>query len=89
MGYKDPMKTADVFAEFKGPSDVARTLNMSRMAVSKWRDVVPLEAAVALEIATGGRLKVCLEDYPRLIEARDFATSQGHRLVRRLSFLAA
>ena len=89
MVYNRNMKTADVLDRFKTRADVARLLNLTQMAVRKWGDVVPLESAIALELATGGELKVGLDDYPRLVEARAFARSQGHRLVGRLSVLAA
>jgi len=67
------MKTADVEKLLGPPSAVAKMIGVSRAAVAKWGRVVPLESAVALEIASYGRLKVDPKQYERLLAARVYA----------------
>lgn len=45
---------------------IARALDISPAAVSKWREIVPMESATALEILTDGALKVDPRKYPRI-----------------------
>lgn len=56
------MRTKTVFAYYKKRglkrADIARLLDISRAAVSKWGDIVPEGTAYKLESLTGGELKV-------------------------------
>jgi hypothetical protein len=48
---------------------VAEALGLSRAAINKWNDVIPLESARALEIRSGGALTVDESLYPALAKA--------------------
>lgn len=50
---------------------MARALGISSAAVSKWGSTVPLESATALEILTGGALKVEPRRYPKIKQAME------------------
>lgn len=52
------MLTSKAIDHFKSKRAIARALNISAAAVSKWGDVVPVESAKALEIRTNGALRV-------------------------------
>lgn len=54
-----------VLDHFKTPSNVARALDISPAAVTKWGAVVPYFSAVEIERVTGGALKVCADMYER------------------------
>ena len=61
------MRTA--LRHFGNKIAIARALDISPAAVSKWREVVPMESATALEILTGGEIKVDPRRYPRIKDA--------------------
>lgn len=61
------MKTA--LRHYGNKIAIARALDISPAAVSKWKDIVPMESATALEILTGGELKVDPRRYPRIKDA--------------------
>lgn len=68
MLYKTIMRTKDVLRHFGGKvAQVAKAIGITRGAVYQWpRDGhVPPEAALKLQIATGGKLKVNPADYVR------------------------
>lgn len=52
------MRTKDAIAHFGSKSAIARELDISPAAVSKWDEAVPVESAKALEIRTNGVLRV-------------------------------
>jgi hypothetical protein len=52
------MKTEDAIRHFTNRASIAKALGISRVAVSKWGETVPVESAKALEIRTNGRLRV-------------------------------
>jgi len=57
------MKKKDAIKHFKSGAAVARRLNISRQAVHKWPEVVPLQYVWELRQASGGKLAVRLSDY--------------------------
>lgn len=69
------MHTRDAVHHFGNQSSIARALDISAAAVSKWGEIVPLESALALEILTGGRLQCDRSQYPNLARALDSAES--------------
>lgn len=50
------MKTADAIQYYGTAAMVAKTLGISRAAVSRWRDTVPAAPASILEKLSGGKL---------------------------------
>lgn len=48
---------------FKTQAEIARVLNITRQAVNKWPDVVPIKQAWKLEKASKGAVKMRLSDY--------------------------
>lgn len=60
------MKKRDAIRYFGTQIEVAKVLKISRQAVQKWPDVIPLEKAVDLQALTGGALKVKHELYRSL-----------------------
>jgi DNA-binding transcriptional regulator YdaS (Cro superfamily) len=52
------MLKKDVVDHFKTPSNVARALDISPAAVTKWGDIVPYFSAREIERITGGALRV-------------------------------
>ncbi|ABI71500.1 MULTISPECIES: Cro/CI family transcriptional regulator [Shewanella] len=52
------MKTADVIAHFGGQGRLAKVLDVSQPAISKWGDTVPLLRAYQIQVITNGKLKV-------------------------------
>lgn len=67
------MQTQDAIRYFGNQSAIARALDISAAAVSKWGEVVPLESALALEILTARRLRCDRTQYPNLARALDTA----------------
>jgi len=59
------MLKRDVIDHFKNASQVARALNISPAAVSKWGPIVPKFSAEEVERITGGALRVRNELYVR------------------------
>jgi len=57
------MKTAQVVKYFGSYAAIARVLCISRQAVHKWPETVPINRAVKLERLSNGRLRVCQDDY--------------------------
>ena len=58
MTAKSTLKTEDAVAHFEGkPIEVARALGISKQAVSKWGEFVPLASALLLEKLTDGALQ--------------------------------
>jgi len=58
------MKKQDAISYFGSQAALARTLGISKQAVSSWGDLVPPTNAMALEEITHGALKYCPESYP-------------------------
>jgi transcriptional regulator with XRE-family HTH domain len=52
------MNKTDVRNHFGTLEAVAQALNISRSAVSQWRETIPQGAAYKLQVITGGRLRV-------------------------------
>lgn len=71
------MKSKHAIRHFGTQAAVAAVLGLSRAAVNKWADVVPLESARALEILTGGDLKVDESLYPALLRAERITEQQA------------
>lgn len=69
------MLTKDAVEHFGNQSAIARALDISAAAVSKWGEVVPLESALALEILTARKLRCERSLYPNLARALDAAES--------------
>lgn len=69
------MLTQDAVQYFGNQSSIARALDISAAAVSKWGEIVPLESALALEILTARRLRCDRTQYPNLARALDTAES--------------
>lgn len=67
------MLTQDAVRYFGNQAAIARALEISAAAVSKWDEIVPLESALALEILTGRRLRCDRTQYPNLARALDTA----------------
>lgn len=68
------MRKKDALAHFDGNgARLGRAIGVTRVTVSEWPDVIPLEPARALEIVTGGKLKVNESLYERLRTARKLA----------------
>lgn len=67
------MKKAAAIAHFGTVVRVAEALGITKGAVSQWGEIVPLESAVALEIASGRALKIDRTKYPGLVRALDSA----------------
>lgn len=65
------MRKSTALDHFGTQAAVAEALGISRAAVNKWGDVVPLESATALEILTDGACKVEPELYPMLQRANE------------------
>lgn len=59
------MLKSEVLDHFKKSSNVARALNISPAAVSKWGAVVPYLSAREIERITGGALHIRDEMYVR------------------------
>jgi hypothetical protein len=58
------MLTKDVTAYFGNKSAVARALgNRSKSAISQWKNIVPLKAALELQELTHGKLRVDMSRY--------------------------
>lgn len=51
------MKTVDVIEYFGSQPKVAKALNITKQAISKWGDTVPELRQYQIEVITGGRLK--------------------------------
>ncbi|MCP5016225.1 MAG: hypothetical protein GY938_13280 [Ketobacter sp.] len=57
------MRKNQVIKHFGSESEVSRLLNISRQAVNKWGEVVPIRHAWTLERASGGRVALRIQDY--------------------------
>lgn len=51
-----PMNTSDAVAFFGTKTQIAKLLGISKQAVSRWKDRVPLRQALLLEQASYGKL---------------------------------
>ncbi|HHQ4522289.1 TPA: Cro/CI family transcriptional regulator [Aeromonas veronii] len=51
------MKKADAISYFGSAAELARSLNISEPAVSRWGDTIPKGRAYQIEVLTGGKLK--------------------------------
>lgn len=58
------MKTKHAIDHWGNRKRVAEALGLSRQAVYAWGEIVPLEAALALEVRSEGQLKVNPKLYP-------------------------
>lgn len=73
------MLTQTALTHFKTQAAIARCLEISPAAVSKWPEVVPIESALALEIRTGGELQVDKSLYPNLARAMEAGSVEERR----------
>lgn len=69
------MKTQTAVEHFGSKAELHRALGISSAAVAQWKDIVPLESAMALEILTSGALKVDRSLYPNLARAIEQASA--------------
>ncbi|PTS80436.1 Cro/Cl family transcriptional regulator [Aeromonas sp. HMWF036] len=51
------MKKEDAINYFGSAAELARSLNISEPAVSRWGDTIPKGRAYQIEVLTGGKLK--------------------------------
>ncbi|HDO1375214.1 TPA: Cro/Cl family transcriptional regulator [Aeromonas veronii] len=51
------MKKEDAISYFGSAAELARSLNISEPAVSRWGDIIPKGRAYQIEVLTGGKLK--------------------------------
>ncbi|WP_421261145.1 Cro/CI family transcriptional regulator [Aeromonas jandaei] len=51
------MKKEDAISYFGSAAELARSLNISEPAVSRWGDTIPKGRAYQIEVLTGGKLK--------------------------------
>ena len=51
------MKKEDTISYFGSAAELARSLNISEPAVSRWGDTIPKGRAYQIEVLTGGKLK--------------------------------
>jgi len=58
------MYKKDVLAHFGNQVAVAKAIGRTKSAVSQWPDIIPIDAAIRIEQATGGILKLDLAYYP-------------------------
>lgn len=63
------MRKVDAVKHFGSEAAVAAALEISRAAVNKWGEVVPLESATALETLTHGQISVDRALYPAIARA--------------------
>jgi hypothetical protein len=73
------MLSKDAIAYYGSVPAVAAELGLTRQAVGKWGEVVPLESALALEIRTGRALRVDRTLYPPLARALDAAEQSSEQ----------
>ena len=73
------MLTETALKHFKTQAAIARALDISPAAVSKWPEIVPLESATALEIITSGELQVDRGLYPNLARAIEVSQEEQRR----------
>lgn len=73
------MLTETALRHFKTQSAIARALDISPAAVSKWGEIVPIESALALEIVTHAAVEVDRSLYPHLARAIDAASEPKRR----------
>lgn len=71
------MLTETAIKHFKSQAAIARALDITPAAVSKWPEIVSFESATALEIVTHGELAVDRSLYPHV--ARAVKVSQCER----------
>jgi DNA-binding transcriptional regulator YdaS (Cro superfamily) len=60
-------------------SEIARALGVTQSAISQWPDVVPIDSALAVQVATGGKVAVDYALYPRLKHALRYAKAQQRK----------
>lgn len=70
------MKTADAIQHYGTAAKVAKTLGISRAAVSRWRDTVPPAPASILEKLSGGALVFDPQIYVKKCGRRRAAEAQ-------------
>ena len=58
------MKRTDVIQFFGNQARTAKALGITRQAVCRWPEIVPLAAAARVEKISQGRMKLNMEDYP-------------------------
>lgn len=57
------MKRIEVIEFFGNQSRTAKALGITRQAVCRWPDIIPLQAAARAEKVSGGKLKLDLQQY--------------------------
>ena len=63
------MLTKTAIEHFGSQAEICRALDISSAAVAKWGEVVPIEAAMALEILSDKSVTVDHSRYPKLARA--------------------
>lgn len=69
------MLKSTVLAHYGTQAAVAAALDISRAAVNKWGEVVPLEQARSLEIITGGAVRVDEALYAQIARAHSMSAA--------------
>ena len=64
------MNTTDAVAFFGTKTKIAQLLGISKQAVSRWKNRVPLRQALLLEQASYGKLKAELPRFPQVSGTR-------------------
>ncbi len=59
------MRKSDAISHFGSAANLARALDISRAAVTKWPDLIPEGSAYKIESVSGGALRVDPADYPK------------------------
>lgn len=57
------MKTKDVLDYYGSATRVAMVLDCNQCTISRWGELVPIHAAIRLEVITNGQLKLTPLDY--------------------------
>ena len=57
------MKKKTAIKYFKGVTNTARALNISKQAVSQWPDIVPIQQAWKIERISKGKVAFAINDY--------------------------
>jgi hypothetical protein len=57
------MRTKQAVKHFGTKADVARAADVSRSAVTRWGEVVPIKRAWKLQRRSGGKISMRLGDY--------------------------
>jgi hypothetical protein len=70
------MNKKDVIKHFGSQSNTARALDISRQAVHKWGELIPLDEAIEVEALSGGKLKVDITRYRKRKGGKDAKSTE-------------